>query len=132
MTVQTQANNTSIRPILYANAIFSTLSGLEFALASKFTTNLIGVDNSPVIFDLGLALIGFGLFLFYKASRPVITREFVLFIIIADSLWVLSSILFLLTSWVPFTLEGKWVVGIKAIIVDIFAGLQFFKWRKMQ
>ena len=132
MTVQTQTSNTSVRPILYANAIFSTLSGLEFALASKFIASLIGIDNSLIILDLGLALVGFGLFLFYKASRPVITRGFVLFLIIADSLWVLASILLLLTNWVPFTLEGKWVVGIKAIIVDIFASLQFFKWRRMQ
>jgi hypothetical protein len=37
----------------------------------------------------------------------------------------------LLTNWVPFTVEGKWAVGIIAAIVDVFATLQFIEWRKM-
>jgi len=70
--------------------------------------------------------------LFYYGSRPSIPEKFILGVIIADSIWVLASVLLLVTNWVPFSVEGKWAVGIIAIIVEIFAGLQFFKWRKMR
>jgi hypothetical protein len=46
--------------------------------------------------------------------------------------WGLASIILLLAGWPPFSPAGKWAVGIVAIIVDLFATLQFLQWRKMQ
>ncbi len=132
MTLQSKTSNTSIRPILYANAVFSGLSGLIFTLTSKTLVSFLGIDSSCIILALGLDLMLFSALLFYYGSRPTISRKFVLFAIIADSLWVLGSILLLITNWVPFTVQGKWLIGIIAIIVDIFAALQFFKWQKMK
>ena len=132
MTIQTQTSNTSIRPILYANAIFSGLSGLIFTLASKSLAEFLGVDAPLIILLLGLNLILFAGLLYYYGSRPSISRKFVLFAIVADSIWVLASLLLLLTNWVPFSVQGKWMIGIIAVIVDLFATLQFFEWRKME
>ena len=80
---------------------------------------------------LGIGLIGYAALLYLNASRPEISRSFVLFAVIADTIWVLLSVVLLLTNWMPFTGPGKWAVGIVAVIVDIFATLQFFEWRKM-
>ena len=66
-----------------------------------------------------------------NASRAEISRSFVLFAILGDASWVLLSILWLITGWVPLSVEGKWAVGVVAVIVDVFATLQFFEWRKM-
>ena len=132
MTTQTQTSNTSIRPVLYANAIFSGLSGLFFSVASKAISTFLGLNAAPYVLALGIGLIAFADILYIYAKRPTISSNFVLFAIIADSIWVLASILLLLTNWIPFSTEGKWLVGIIAIIVDIFASLQFFKWRRMQ
>ncbi|MBT3313875.1 MAG: hypothetical protein HN390_04600 [Anaerolineae bacterium] len=132
MTVQTHTNQTSVRPILYANAIFCGVSGLIFAIASKSVSAFLGLDASGIILALGIGLIIYAEFIYIFAKRPAILRNFVLFAIIADSLWVLGSILLLITNWVPFTVQGKWLIGIIAIIVDIFAALQFFKWQKME
>ena len=132
MTIQTQTSNTSIRPILYANAIFCGISGLTFALASKSISAFLGLDANGVILALGIGLISYAEFLYLYAKRPIISQSFVLFAIIADSIWVLASILFLLTNWVPFSVQGKWMIGIIAVIVDLFATLQFFEWRKME
>ena len=59
------------------------------------------------------------------------SRQFALFVICVDSAWVLGSILLLLTNWLPLSVEGKWTVGLVAVIVDMFATLQFLEWRKM-
>lgn len=76
------------------------------------------------ILAVGVGLVRFAVLLSIKASRPEISRSFVLFVVIYDNLWVLLSIILVLTNWVPFTLGGKWAVGIVAAIMDFFATLQ--------
>ena len=92
---------------------------------------LLGVDATGVLFDLGLVALGYAALLLFTARRLSISRGFVLFTVIADSTWVAVSILLLLTGWVPFSVEGKWAVGLAAMIVDVFATLQFLAWRTM-
>jgi hypothetical protein len=76
-------------------------------------------------------LAGYAFLIYQNASHSEISKTFVLTVIISDSIWVVLSILLLLTSWVPFTNEGKWAIAILAIIVDVFSTLQFLEWRKM-
>ena len=129
--MNTSMNQTLIRRILYGNAIFSGVSGLLFIVASRPIANFIGLDASIAILVLGIGLVGYGALIYTNASRPEISPSFVLFAIIGDSSWVLLSILLLVTGWISFSMEGKWAVGIIAVIVDIFATLQFLEWRKM-
>ncbi len=125
------ANQTLIRRILYGNAIFSGVSGIVFVLASNPIAKFIGLDASLPILLIGIGLIAYAALIYSNASRAEISRSFVLIAIIGDSIWVLLSIVFLLTGWVSFSVEGKWAVGIIAVMVDIFATLQFLEWRKM-
>ncbi len=104
---------------------------MGFALASNAVSSFLGLDAALIIFALGIGLVGYAGLIYLKASRPTITREFVLFAIIADSAWVLGSVLLLITNWIPFSVEGKWAIGIIAAIVDMFATLQFMEWRKI-
>ena len=125
------ANQTLIRRILYANAIFSGVSGILFVLASNRIAKFIGLDVSLPILVIGIGLIGYATLIYSNASHAEISPSFVLIAIIGDTSWVLLSILLLITGWVSFSMEGKWLVGIIAVIVDIFATLQFLEWRKM-
>jgi len=99
--------------------------------ASRPIAAFIGLDMPLAILALGVGLVGYAALIYMNASHPAISPRFVLFAVVCDSLWVLLSIILLLTNWVPFTLGGKWAVGIVAAIVDVFATLQFFEWRKM-
>ena len=122
----------TIRRILFGNALFSGVSGLLFTFASAPVMRYLGLDNAAiVILFLGIGLMGYAALIYTSASRTEISPSFVLFAVIGDSTWVLLSILLLLTTWVPFSVEGKWAVGIIAAIVDVFATLQFLEWRKM-
>ena len=124
-------SSTMIRPILYGNAIFSGVSGLLFIFAARPIASFIGIDMPLAILLLGIGLAGYAALLYLNATSPEIERSFVLTAVICDSLWVVLSIMLLTTDWVPFSVAGKWAVGIVAAIVDLFATLQFFEWIKM-
>lgn len=116
--------------LLVSNGTFCFTSGIIFTLAAE---PLAGFLNTlPIVMTvLGVGLILYGAFITFMATRPVITRGFTLFTIIADSTWVLLSILLLVLPVFNFTAEAKWAIGITAICVDAFATLQFLVWRKM-
>jgi hypothetical protein len=125
-----QASNT-LRRVLFGDAIFCGLSGLVLAAGSGVISAFLGLEAAPVIPTLGAGLIGYAGFVYFMASRPVFPRQFVLFASLANSALVLAGILLLLTNWFPFSLAGKWIIGLVAVILDLFATLQFMEWRKM-
>ena len=123
-------DNQSLSRLLIANATFCSTSGLIFTLAAKPLAGFLDTTQ-PVMLILGVALILYGTWVGFNATRPVISRGFALFIVIADSVWVLFSILLLVLPIFDFTPEAKWGIGIVAICVDLFATLQFLQWRRM-
>jgi hypothetical protein len=123
-----QTNQSHLRQIIIANAVFSATSGLFFLLAARPLAEFLST-TPQIMFLLAVVMFGYAVLLAFNATRPAISRAFTLFTVIGDSAWVLLSILLLLTPW--FTSEAKWAIGITAICVDIFATLQFLEWRKM-
>jgi hypothetical protein len=124
-----QTDQSSLRRILNANAVFSATSGLFFLLAGRPLAEFLGT-TLQLMFLLTAVMFGYAALLAFNATRPVISRAFTLFTVIGDTAWVLLSICLLLTPW--FTMEAKWAIGITAICVDVFATLQFLEWRKMR
>jgi hypothetical protein len=120
-----------IRRVLLGNAIFSAVSGILLAFGSIPIARFLGIGPPLIILIIGIGLAGYAALLYTNASRAEIPRSFVLTAVIADSAWVVLSVILLVTGWVPFSSEGKWAVGIIAVIVDVFATLQFIEWRKM-
>lgn len=124
-------NQINLSRLLISNGTFCFTSGIIFTLAANPLAGFL--STLPVVIRiLGVVLILYGAFVTYMATRPAITRGFTLFIIIADSAWVLLSILFLVLPIFNFTSEAKWAVGITAICVDTYATLQFIKWKTME
>lgn len=121
-----------IRPILRANAVFSGISGLVISILPGGTAGILGLEQGDtVLFYVGLGLILFSSLLFFTAARTAISALVVLGVIVADALWVALSILLLVTSWIPLSAAGRWGVGVVALIVDLFATLQFLAWKQM-
>ncbi len=123
-------NQLNLSRILLANGVFCSTSGLIFSLTAKPLAEFL--NTLPLFMTvLGIGLMLYGVWLTYMATRPAITKGFSLFIVIADSAWVLLSILLLVLPAFNFTPDAKWAIGITAICVDGFATLQFMEWRKM-
>lgn len=129
MNIQTDQSN--LRHILNANAMFSATSGLFFFLAAGPLAGFLGT-TPPVMYILATVMFGYAALIAFNTYRPAISRQFTLFTIIGDTAWVLLSILLLLAPGFNFTSEAKWAIGITAICVDIFATIQFLEWRKMR
>jgi hypothetical protein len=123
-------NQLNLSRILLANGVFCSTSGLIFTLSAD---PLAGFLNTlPLVMTiLGIGLLLYGLFIIYMSMRPVITKGFTLFAVLADSAWVLLSVLLLVLPALNFTADAKWTIGIIAVVVDVFATLQFMEWRKM-
>ena len=129
--MNSQIDQSNLRHLLNANAMFSATSGLFFLLAARPLAEFLG--TTPLImYILAIVMFGYAALIAFNTYRPMISREFTLFTVIGDSAWVLASILLLILPWFTFTSEAKWAIGITAICVDIFATLQFLEWRKMR
>jgi hypothetical protein len=131
MNMQINQNQSNLRHILNANAMFSATSGLIFFLAAKPLAEFLGT-TPPVMYILATVMFGYAALIAFNTYRPTISRGFTLVTVIGDTAWVLLSILLLLAPGFNFLPEAKWAIGITAICVDIFATLQFLEWRKMK
>lgn len=124
-------NQLNLHRIILANGVFCSTSGLIFALAANPLAGFL--DTLPLVMTLlGLGLLLYGMFIIYSSMRPAISKGFTLFAVLADSAWVLLTILLLVLPVFNFTVDAKWAIGIVAVVVDVFATLQFMEWRKMQ
>jgi hypothetical protein len=130
MTMNTQNRSDRLSRILLANAVFCGTSGLIFALAARPLSAFLNTIPT-VMTALGIGLLLYGAWVGYTVTRPVVSRGFTLFLILADSAWVLLSILLLVLPIFHFAADAKWAIGVTAIVVDLFATLQFLEWRKM-
>jgi hypothetical protein len=124
------SNQSNLRHILNANAMFSATSGLFFILAAGPLAEFLGT-TPLVMYILATIMFGYAVLISFNTFRPAISRGFALFTVVGDSAWVLASILLLVLPWFTFASEAKWAIGITAICVDVFATLQFLEWRKM-
>lgn len=123
-------NQLNLSRILLANGVFCSTSGLIFTLAAN---PLAGFLNTlPLVMTiLGIGLLLYGIFIVHISMRPTITKSFTLFTVFADSAWVLFSVLLLILPIFNFAADAKWAIGVVAVVVDVFATLQFMEWRKM-
>jgi hypothetical protein len=123
-------NQLNLSQILFANGVFCSTSGLIFTLAANPLAGFLSTIPLVMIV-LGIGLLLYGMYIIYMSMRPIITKGFTLFAVLADSAWVLLSVLLLVLPAFNFTADAKWAIGIVAVVVDVFATLQFMEWRKM-
>ncbi len=123
-------NQLTLSRLLVSNGTFCFTSGIIFSLTANPLAGFLNATPA-VMTTLGIGLILYGAYITFMATRSAITSKFMLFTVIADSAWVLLSLLLLVLPIFNFTPEAKWAIGITAICVDAYATMQFFEWRKM-
>ena len=115
-----------LRRTLQGNAIFCGISGAAFIVGAGPITTFLGLSTPVILLVLGVVLLLTALSLFRAAAPRSIDYRTGLFYAIIDSAWVVGSVILLLSSWIQFTIEGKWAVGVVAVIVALFASLEFY------
>jgi hypothetical protein len=131
-TQTTPQHSTSLllRRTLQANGIFSSLGGVMLIAGTVPITAFLGLQTPIILIVAGIVTLLYAVSLFLTAARPSINRRTGMTYALLDSAWVVASVLILFTGWLPLTTEGKWAVGLVALLVAIFAELQFLGSRR--
>src|SRR5262245_39456182 len=111
--------------ILQLNAVSTAACAVGMLLARGTLYALFGLET-PMFLDL-LAL-GFFVYagaLTFAASRPSVGRSTLMAFTIADALWVGASAVVVLILWGELTPVARALVIATALIVEVFATLQF-------
>jgi hypothetical protein len=119
-----------LRKALIGNALFSTLSGLTILFAQGWVLRILGLSKDVSLPILGLGLLVFAAALVINARRQQVKTSDAWMAVLMDVAWVLGS--YVLIFIVPFSAEGKWVVGLVAELVLGFAVLQIVGIRRIQ
>ena len=119
-----------LRRTLQANGIFSSLSGVILIAGASPITAFLGLKMPIVLIVVGIVTLLYAVSLFLTAARPSIDHRSGMMYALLDSAWVIASLVILVTGWVPLTTEGKWAVGLVAVIVAIFAELEYLGSRR--
>ena len=130
MKQQREEPSCFLRKALIGNALFSTLSGLTILLAQGWVLRILGLPSSVNLLILGAGLIVFAVTLVINARKQQVKKSDAWIAVLMDVAWVLGS--YILIFIVPFSTEGKWVVGVVAELVLVFAVLQFVGIRRIQ
>lgn len=118
-----------LRKSLRSNAVFSTLSGLTFAIASGTIAAFLGAFAPWLVFAVGVQLLVFAAALLWLASRPEISAALALAVIVADLVWVVATIAAVYADLV--TRGGSVLLLILADVVLLMAILQSIGVRRM-
>ena len=130
MKQQCEEPDCFLRKALMGNALFSTLSGLTILLAQGWVLRILGLPSSVNLLVLGAGLIVFAVTLVINARKQKVKKSDAWIAVCMDLTWVLGS--YVLIFIVPFSTAGKWVVGVVAELVLLFALLQFLGIRRIQ
>jgi hypothetical protein len=119
-----------LRKALLGNAFFSTLSGLTILFAQGWVLQILGLSSSVNLLILGVGLIVFAVTLVINARKQQVKKSDAWIAVLMDLAWVVGSCVLIFLA--PFSPKGKWVVGIVAELVLLFAMLQFVGIRRIQ
>lgn len=124
-------NFSFLRRVLIADAASCVATGLLMLLGAGFLAPLLGLPGSLLKYA-GLILPPFAALVAYVATRQQLSRTMVRVIIISNVLWTADSILLLLSGWVAPTALGTTFVLAQAVVVGVFAELEYFGMRRMR
>ena len=123
--------NTFLRYALLADAVASGATGLLLIAGADLLTGLLGLPVA-LMREAGLLLVPYVALVAFAGTRETISRPAVQAIIVLNVLWVAASIGLLMGGSVAPTALGTAFVIAQAVVVGVFAELQFVGLRRAQ
>ncbi len=120
-----------LRSALRGNAAFSGLTALALLAAGPSMASYLGAFPPGQLLSLGVQLALFAAWLLWLASRPLVPRWQVWLVIALDALWVVGSLMLLVSPPASLTTGGWWAVAIVMDVIGLFAALQFLGLRRV-
>ncbi|MEE9102913.1 hypothetical protein VXJ36_22135 [Pseudomonas nitroreducens] len=118
-----------LRLTLKIDALAGGAMGLLMALAAQPLGELFDLPF-VLLMVAGIVLLPLALVLYWMSNQPALSRTGVWAVIALNALWVVESVALLVTGYVqPTTLGYAFVIG-QALVVLLFAELEFFGLRR--
>ncbi|WP_282087295.1 type II toxin-antitoxin system RatA family toxin [Aquimarina algiphila] len=105
----------TLQNLLTANAIFSIANGTILLLFPKKIAQIFDVEPGLFFIILGIALLFFAMTLIIEIKKQRAIS--ILWITIQDALWVVGSIILLVSNPFTISIEGNIIIAIVALVV---------------
>lgn len=127
--METIRSLTFLRTVLFIDAVSTGFTGLVSLLFAEVLAGLLQLP-APLVLGSAWVLVPFAIFVGYLASRSVPPRSAVWLVVAANVSWVIGCVALLFSGDVaPNVLGYVFIIG-QAVIVGVFAELQFIGLRK--
>ena len=120
-----QTDHVLLRRVFLADAAFSTVSGLTFAIFSRPIEAFLGGDQPDVLMLIGIVLVVFAAFNFTTARETPMNRTKAWFIFEFNVLWVIASLVAIATNMFDLNTIGN--VGTLVVALGV-AGIAAIEW----
>lgn len=131
MTISDVANPSDLflRRALMADAAVSGSTGVLTVIGSSLLQDLLGLPPTLMLYA-GLSLLPFAAIVAFLATRKQLSRAAVWAVIAYNALWAIDSLALLMSGWMAPTILGEIFVAGQALVVAIFAELQYIGLRR--
>ena len=129
--VHTVTESKLLRNALRGNGIFSAISGATLLVAAKPLATFMSLAWPLALTITGAILLPYAALLLWVAAQAEIDRGFAKTAVLLDALWVIGSVILLLTNWLNLSVAGNWTVALLAEAVLTFAILQAVGLRRL-
>jgi len=118
-----------LRRVLLADALAGLAMGSMLIAAAEMLEPLLGLP-AALLREAGFVLLPIAAFVGYTGLRRELSRRMVWAVIVCNALWVADSFVLLFSGWVSPTVLGQVFVAGQAVVVAVFAELEFFGVRR--
>ena len=119
------------RRTLLANASFTAASAVIVFAAREGLYPLFALESSGLLTIVAVGLAGYAAILAFVARRETPDRRVVMTAAALDAAWVVGSAIVLVAAWAQLAPAGRVLLLVTAVVVEIFATLQFRAARSM-
>jgi hypothetical protein len=118
-----------LRRALLLDAVVSGAVGLVMVVGGSFLGGFLRLPIT-LLFVAGLILLPFAAWLIFLSTRQTLSRSTVITVVVINALWVIASSVVLVSGFVSPNALGYAFVIFQAVVVAIFAELQWFGSRR--
>jgi hypothetical protein len=113
-----------LRRVLLLDAVATGATGILLLGGTSLLYSLLNLPTALMTYA-GIFCVAWAAVVGFSSSRKQLSRNFVWTIVIANAFWTLGSIALLVSGYVAPTMLGYAFVIAQAIVVGVFAELQY-------